>query len=62
MIDPLSVRCGACLAPPNTHCYSTSSDLPRAEPHRLRFMAAALGLEPCPTCNKAGWVPVGEEA
>lgn len=60
-IDPLSVRCGACLARPGEPCYSTSSDLPRNEAHRLRFMAAAQGLEPCPTCNKAGWVPVKEE-
>lgn len=57
-VDPLSVPCGSCLVAAGEPCYSPTSDLPRAEPHRLRWMAAVKGLKPCPTCNKAGWVPV----
>jgi hypothetical protein len=57
-VDPLSAMCPACLADPGDPCYATSSDEPRRIPHRLRGLAAAKRLEPCPHCRGIGWTPV----
>uniref|UniRef100_UPI003F49A7AC zinc finger domain-containing protein n=1 Tax=Nonomuraea sp. CA-251285 TaxID=3240002 RepID=UPI003F49A7AC len=61
MSDPLSAQCPACLAPPGEACYATSSDEPRARPHRLRGLATARHLVLCNNCQGIGWRPEGLE-
>jgi len=60
VIDPLSAPCPACLAEPGQQCYATSSDEPRAIPHRLRGLAAAKKLRRCSHCQGVGWEPDGD--
>ena len=60
VIDPMAARCPACLAEPGERCYATSSDEPRAIPHRLRGLAAAKSLRRCTACQGVGWEPDGE--
>lgn len=53
----LDARCPACLAPVGEQCYSTSTDMPRLHPHRLRGLASAQRLVQCETCQGVGWRP-----
>ncbi|MCP9947216.1 zinc finger domain-containing protein [Actinomadura madurae] len=58
-LDPLAVRCRACVAPPGEPCIGTTSNLPRERPHRLRPLAAAPRLVHCPDCRGSGWRDTG---
>ncbi|MEV8636869.1 hypothetical protein AB0395_35025 [Streptosporangium sp. NPDC051023] len=57
MVNPLDVMCPACLVAPGQDCYATSTDEPRAQPHRLRGLAAARRLVQCQHCSGIGWRP-----